>query len=137
MITIEMIKTLLEIVSLGVTISKHVFTPSNKKAIAEWMINLGKIVGDVADKLQKREYPHNLCAQMDQHVQKFHELIEGNLPEKEAGVLHQLLRDSVEIEKTYSQLYVLSPEDREKNLEKLWGVSGKLIATGEQMLLKI
>lgn len=135
MIEIALIKTLMDVAHSVINLSKHFSNKEQKEAIAEWLINVGNIVNEVADKLSNLEYPGGACGKMEVYINKFQSIAGDVLSVEDVSNLMDLLKQVRQIEKIFGKFVHMTQQEQSNNISLLREISGKLIAHGEILRL--
>lgn len=104
---------------------------NDKKILGEWMIDLGKLIDEVADSLEQNRYPHTTCAKMQYMANQFYGLAEKTIDDP--GLAQSLaikLHQTQKIELLFGELSSLSDRERAWHLMQLRDMAGTIQAAG-------
>jgi hypothetical protein len=97
-----------------------------RERVAAWLNHLSEVIGDIADKIELGQYPHEMCAQMEIMVMHFPKLVDGLIEEDQLNSLMDSLVASTKIEQLFGELHELGKQEKDEKLIILLNASGKL-----------
>lgn len=107
-----------------------------KQALSELLINVGNLINDVSNDLDKNIYPHSKCLEMEMYAHQLKSILDKKMSENEAAKLSDLLNESIRVEKLLGELNNLSLESKDKNIELLRIAASSFKTSGEIVKLK-
>lgn len=135
MIEIAMVKTVVDISSSLINIASRFSNKEQRDLISDWMLDVATLVKDVADTLERNDFPHGACATMKVYVEKFPSLVSKFMDIEDMEKIHLLLKDAQELEMLHAQLKNLTEDERRASISRLKIASGTLAGHANLMRL--
>lgn len=101
-----------------------------KRAVGEWIHNLGHLIEISADDIEREIFPHMVCAKMRYMVSAFPDMVAGLLDDDTIMSLHSKLVDASNMESLFYELERIQPTDRKAYINKLRETAGTMMGVG-------
>lgn len=117
-------------------IKEKLITDDDKIFASQFLHDIGTLLKEVADDLEKGLYPHEKCAVMWEYLNNLKIVLKGKLDKEEIERLEDLIDKSYRIEQLLGQLNQLSVEDKEINISSLREAAGNFLGLSNVIKLK-
>lgn len=126
---------LLQIADIALKVKDKIVSREEKQSVSVLLKNIGELVDSVAADLEQNVYSHNKCAQMEHFMHNLYSSLKGKLDHGQVDQLAQLMQQSVQVEKLFSQMQQLDDETKKENINLLRSNAGSFTAMSQLVLL--
>jgi hypothetical protein len=126
---------LLQIADITFQIKNKVNGQEEKQRVSTLLENIGELIDSVATDLEQNIYSHNKCSQMEYFMQNLYSCLKGKLSQEEVDNLVQLMQQSTQVEKLFSQMQHLDDIVKKENIDRLRSSAGSFTAMSRIVLL--
>jgi HEPN domain-containing protein len=104
---------------------------TNREHFSEWLSKISVAIKEAADTLKRGDYPHTQCSHMLYCLKHTHHAMEKYMKAEQAAELYEMIREAHQVERLCGELNSLPDSEREKNIAKLYEVSGAFQAAAD------